>query len=66
MCIVVVKTGDIEIYYERQGEGHASVYRQGISDVRIHEIPDAAHNSYLQNPEAFTQTLRALLDGGAD
>lgn len=40
---------------------HTPIYRRRISDVRAPEIPDAAHNSHIQNPEAFTTALEKLL-----
>lgn len=43
-------------------ESHVPLYRRRIADVRVREIPDAAHNSHLQNPDAFTQALRDFLN----
>lgn len=39
-------------------EAHLPVYRRRISDVTAREIPDAGHNSHIQNPDAFTTALK--------
>ncbi|MDH5018908.1 alpha/beta fold hydrolase [Halobacterium rubrum] len=40
---------------------HIPVYRDRVSDVTINEIPDAGHNSHIQNPEAFTSAVREFV-----
>ena len=40
---------------------HLHTYRLHIPDVEIQEIPDAGHNSHIENPEAFTTALRDFL-----
>lgn len=38
-------------------EDHVPVYRRHISDVTVREIPDAGHNSHIQNPDGFTTAI---------
>lgn len=40
---------------------HIPVYRNRVSDVTVSEIPDAGHNSHIQNPDAFTTAVREFL-----
>jgi len=43
-------------------ESHLPVYRRRIPDVVVREIPDAGHNSHIQNPDAFTRAIREFFD----
>jgi pimeloyl-ACP methyl ester carboxylesterase len=42
-------------------QNHIPVYHDRVSDVTVSEIPDAGHNSHIQNPEAFTTAVREFL-----
>lgn len=44
-------------------ENHLDEY-QRIPDVQTAEIPDAGHNTHVENPEAFTEQVRTFFEAG--
>jgi 3-oxoadipate enol-lactonase len=47
-------------------ETHANYVRERLSDCATREIPDASHNSHVDNPEFITDTLREFLPSSVE
>lgn len=47
-------------------ETHANYVRERLSDCATREIPDASHNSHVDNPEFIIDTLREFLPSSVE
>lgn len=66
LSLETVDTPALALYGEHEPsmmERHADAFARRAPDVQVDAIPDAGHNSHVDNPDYFADAVREFLDG---